>query len=400
MHLKKYFRMNIILFDNPVFREKLKPLTLTRPVGNLRVGIHTINKKWEMYLPGCKVSYLTESYLDHKYVTDFQGINTYIDASFLPDLDFIGAIEKLSENQGLYYKNYLVAFKTSQKLSFGFDYFPDIKIDFLKEIDTINSLPALFLNNAHQIKLDFEKVINGRKSAPINDPFTAVYNPDNIFLEEGVSIKAAILNAENGPIYIGKNSIIQEGSLLIGPVAIGENSMVAFGAKIRPNTTLGPVCRVGGEVGNSIFHAFTNKAHDGFLGNSYIGEWCNLGANTNNSNLKNDYKSVKLYDYSTDSLQDSGEIFCGTFMGDYSKAGISTMFNTGTVVGVSVNVFGAGFQEKFIDSFSWGGKNEGYVKYRFEKALEVINDTMSRRELHLTEEDERILKHIAEHNKL
>lgn len=392
--------MNIILFDNPVFREKLKPLTLTRPVGNLRVGIHTINKKWEAYLPIANVSYLTEAYLDHKYVADYHETNIYIDASYLPDEAFVGIIEKVSINEGLYYQNSLIAFKTSHKLNFGFEYLPEKCAEYKDNIDVINSLPSLFLNNAHQIKLDFEKIVKGRKSAEITDPFTAVYSPENIFIEEGVSIKAAILNAENGPIYIGKNSIIQEGSLLIGPVAIGENSMVAFGAKIRPNTTLGPVCRVGGEVGNSIFHAFTNKAHDGFLGNSYIGEWCNLGANTNNSNLKNDYKSVKLYDYSVDDLVDSGEIFCGTFMGDYSKAGISTMFNTGTVVGVSVNVYGAGFQEKFIDSFTWGGKTEGYVKYRFEKALEVINDTMSRRNLHLTDEDERILKHISNHNKL
>lgn len=397
---EKYFRMNIILFDDPVFREKLKPLTLTRPVGNLRVGIHTINKKWEAYLPDSKVSYLTETYLDHKYVSDYQSKNTYVNASFLPDSNLINAIINLSENEALYFQESLIAFKSTEELSYGFDFIPEKKIDYSGNIDVLDSLPSLFLNNAHQIKLDFEKLVKGRQSAPINDSFTAVYNSENIFLEEGVSIKAAILNAENGPIYIGKNSIIQEGSLLIGPVAIGENSMVAFGAKIRPNTTLGPVCRVGGEVGNSIFHAYTNKAHDGFLGNSYLGEWCNLGANTNNSNLKNDYKSVKLYDYSVDDLVDSGEIFCGTFMGDYSKAGISTMFNTGTVVGVSVNVFGAGFQEKFIDSFSWGGKNEGYVKYRFEKALEVINDTMSRRDLHLTEEDERILKHISKHNKL
>ena len=190
--------------------------------------------------------------------------------------------------------------------------------------------------------------------------------------------------------------MIQEGSLVIGPVAIGEQAMVAFGAKIRPNTTLGPSCRVGGEVGNTIFQGFSNKAHDGFLGNSYIGEWCNLGANTNNSNLKNDYKSVKLYDYQTQSLKDTGEIFCGTFMGDFSKAGISTMFNTGTVIGVCVNVFGSGFQEKYIQSFTWGGKMDGYENYRFDKAIEVINATLARKELQLTSSEYGILEFIAQ----
>jgi UDP-N-acetylglucosamine diphosphorylase/glucosamine-1-phosphate N-acetyltransferase len=171
--------------------------------------------------------------------------------------------------------------------------------------------------------------------------------------------------------------------------------MVAFGAKIRPNTTLGPTSRVGGDVGNSIFHGYSNKAHDGFLSNSYIGEWCNLGANTNNSNLKNDYKTVKLYNYNTHSLYDTNELYCGTFMGDYSKAGISTMFNTGTVVGVSCNIFGSDFQENFVDSFSWGGKTNGYQTYKFEKAIEVINATMARREKKLNTEEIEILSYIS-----
>ena len=388
--------MNIILFDQPNFRNQLKPITLTRPIGKIRVGILTIDEKWQKYL-NAEVSFLTENYLSKKFKPVYKAENVYINASFLPNASFVNAISDLKLNEALVLNGVVLALFTSEKLLFG-----DINLQNKKvieynnsEITFVSELPHLFLNNGQQIKADFEKLTFGRTSEVISDKYTAVYQEDKIFIEKGTTIKASILNAENGPIYIGKNAIIQEGSLIIGPVAIGEYAMVAFGAKIRPNTTLGPVSRVGGEVGNSIFHGYSNKAHDGFLGNSYIGEWCNLGANTNNSNLKNDYKSVKLYNYDTKDLYDTKEIFCGTFMGDFSKAGISTMFNTGTVVGVSSNIYGSDFQEKYIASFSWGGKTEGYQDYRFEKAIEVINATMARREKSLTPEEVEILSYIS-----
>ncbi|MCP9764612.1 putative sugar nucleotidyl transferase [Lacihabitans soyangensis] len=389
--------MNIILFDQPSFRNQLKPITLTRPIGNVRVGTLTIDEKWQKYL-NADISFLTEGYLSKKYSTTYAEQNIYINASCLPNEHFANAISKLCENEALMSNGILLALITSQKLTFGEISLSKTNTMEYKEseITIISELPHLFLNNGSQISADFKKITLGRKSAPIEDKYTAVYNEDYIFIEEGASIKASILNAENGPIYIGRNAVIQEGSLIIGPASIGENAMVAFGAKIRPNTTLGPVSRVGGEVGNSIFHGYSNKAHDGFLGNSYIGEWCNLGANTNNSNLKNDYKTVKLYNYDIKALYDTHETFCGTFMGDYSKAGISTMFNTGTVVGVSSNIFGSDFQEKFIDSFSWGGKSEGYQAYRFEKAIEVINATMARREKSLSSDEIEILSYISQ----
>jgi UDP-N-acetylglucosamine diphosphorylase/glucosamine-1-phosphate N-acetyltransferase len=391
--------MNIILFDFPEYRDHLKPITLTRPVGCIRSGILTIDQKWKKYV-NCQVSYLTESYLSHKFETTYSEDNFYINASFLPDKKLADLIISLEKEKGLMSDTIPVAFRTSNRFLYNFES-PEIVFSPVSlQIGILKDLPSLFLENSAQIQRDFNLITKGKTSALVNDPFTAVYHPENIFIEEGVNIKAAILNAENGPIYIGKNAIVQEGSLIIGPVAIGEGSMVAFGAKIRPNTTLGPVCRVGGEVGNSIFYGYSNKAHDGFLGNSYIGEWCNLGANTNCSNLKNDYKSVKLYDYFIEDLIDTGQIFCGTFMGDFTKAGISTMLNTGTVIGVSANVFGAGFQEKFIDSFTWGGKAEGYSRYIFDKAIEVINATMGRRETSLSDEDVLILKHLAQHNSL
>lgn len=391
--------MNIILFDQANFRNQLKPITLTRPIGKIRIGILTIDQKWKKYL-NANVSFLTEEYLEKKFPANYSNNNIYINASYLPNLDLVKAISDLNENETLIYKDSHIAFCSSEISKFEqFNFTNYTKIEYQgADITAIEELPHLFLNNGQQIQSDFNLLTANRNSNKIEDRFTAFYNEDNIFIEDGVNIKSAILNAENGPIYIGKNAIIQEGSLVIGPVAIGENSMVAFGAKIRPNTTLGPVSRVGGEVGNTIFQGYSNKAHDGFLGNSYIGEWCNLGANTNNSNLKNDYKTVKLYNYNIEDYYDTKETFCGTFMGDFSKAGISTMFNTGTSVGVSSNVFGSGFQEKNIKSFAWGGKSEGYENYRFEKAIDVINATMARRDKKLTEVEIEILNYISTNN--
>jgi UDP-N-acetylglucosamine diphosphorylase / glucose-1-phosphate thymidylyltransferase / UDP-N-acetylgalactosamine diphosphorylase / glucosamine-1-phosphate N-acetyltransferase / galactosamine-1-phosphate N-acetyltransferase len=386
--------MNYILFDDPVFRNQLKPLTFTRPIASLRVGVLTIVEKWQKYLQAAP-SFLSENYLNKKFPTQYEDLNVYINASYLPNLPFLEAIKNLKEGQVLTNNDRVLAICAKKKLAFDQIESFGQTIVYSGEVSCLLTLPDLFLRNASEISNDFALLTANKKTAAIKDPFTAVYNSENIFIEEGVSIKASILNAENGPIYIGKNAIIQEGSLLIGPVAVGEGSMVAFGAKIRPNTTIGPSCRVGGEVGNSIFYGFSNKAHDGFLGNSYIGEWCNLGANTNNSNLKNDYKSVKLFNYHTGALADTHELFVGTFMADYAKAGISTMFNTGTVVGVCANVFGAGFQEKHIPSFSWGGKAEGVSSYRFDKALEVINATMNRRNTQLSAQDLEILTYIA-----
>lgn len=380
------------LFDDPILRNQLKPLTLTRPVGKLRIGIQTIVEKWA-YFYNDEIGFLTEEYLQKKFKV-ISNSDLYVNASVLPNEEIWQAINALTEGEALTKNGDFIAVRTSQNLSLNFEYQQFTQKEYPENISIIKKLPDLFLLNAEQITADFKRITKGRESQEIKDPFTRVYSPENVFLEDGADVKAAIINAENGPVYIGKNAVLQEGCLVIGPAAIGENSMVAFGAKIRPNVTLGPVSRVGGEVGNSIFMGYSNKAHDGFLGNSVIGEWCNLGANTNNSNLKNDYKEVTLYDYNLGELAPTGEIFCGTFMGDYTKAGISTMFNTGTVIGVCSNVFGGDFQEKFIPSFTWGGKMAGYENYRFDKAIDVIIATMSRRNLSLSEVDIEILRWV------
>ncbi len=387
---------NIILFDPPTIRENLKPLTLTRPIANLRVGIVTLQEKWGYFFDGT-FSYLTEPYLVAKYPANNEVDNLYINASILPSTALVQSIKSLKANQVLMADEQVLAIHTNQSLSYDFS-LVNFNIEYFNEpLSQIVHLPDLFLNNAQEIKEDFERLTAQRVSAPITDKATVVYNQENVFVGKNVSIKAAIINAENGPVYIDDQAVIQEGAIIIGPAAIGKEAMVAFGAKIRPNTTLGPVCRVGGEVGGTIFQAYANKAHDGYLGNSYIGEWCNLGANTNNSNLKNDYSSVKLYNYASKGLEDSKELFCGTFMGDFTKAGISTMLNTGTVIGVCCNIFGAGFQSKFVPSFSWGGADTQYQNYRFDKALQVIEATMARRDIHLSQEDIKILEYIALH---
>ena len=372
--------MNLILVDDPKIHKQLRPLTLTRPVAALRCGTFTIAEKWQHDFQESHVSFQTESYLSVKYAAVTTTDNTFMASHLLPNAALVEAILGLAQNEVLEDINGDFLAKRSE----NFDAIPTTKKIFKTELKTIQFPWDLFLNNGEQISADFHRITKNRTSQILTDPYNRIYEAANIFVEAGASVKAATLNAEAGPIYIGKNAVIQEGSILIGPVSIGENSMVAWGGKIRPNTTLGPNCRVGGEVGNSIFMANSNKAHDGFLGNSIVGEWCNLGANTNNSNLKNDYSEVKLYSYATEQLDGTGLQFCGTMIGDYTKAGISTMFNTGTVVGVSANVFGADFQPKYIPSFSWGGASSGFEEYRFEKALAVINATMARRNQALT----------------
>ncbi|MFT5884151.1 MAG: UDP-N-acetylglucosamine diphosphorylase/glucosamine-1-phosphate N-acetyltransferase [Arcticibacterium sp.] len=384
--------MNIILFEDPTYRNQLKPLTLTRPIASLRLGTLTISEKWEKRTKA-RVSFLTVAYLQKKFAYHTVKENKYINSSFLPTDGLVKMVHSLVFGEVILAGKEVVAYCSDRFGDYDSSKSKQLAVG---ESKVLRKLSDLFLLNAQEIEHDFSLLTKGRTSEAIKDIHTRTYALHNIFLEKGVDLKACVLNAENGPIYIGKNAVIQEGAVVIGPASIGEDSMVAFGARIRPNTTLGPVSRVGGEVGNSIFYGFSNKAHEGFLGNSYIGEWCNLGANTNNSNLKNDYKEVKLYNYDSEALEPTGELFCGTFMGDYTKVGISTMFNTGTVIGVCANVFGAGFQEKFIPSFTWGGKAEGYTNYRFEKAKGVINATMGRRNLVLSIEEEYMLKHILD----
>jgi UDP-N-acetylglucosamine diphosphorylase / glucose-1-phosphate thymidylyltransferase / UDP-N-acetylgalactosamine diphosphorylase / glucosamine-1-phosphate N-acetyltransferase / galactosamine-1-phosphate N-acetyltransferase len=389
---------SVILFDDPSVQANLLPFTFTRPVAGIRCGIMTLAEKWGHWLDTLP-SYLTKGYLQRLYPFSISSTQLYINGCLCPNRALVDSILNLPAESTLRSAKdrRVLAVKTASA-----SWKPDTATTNLSEhyftgaYTSIQNLWDIYVENGAQIVADYALLTSHRQSLPVMDQFTNCYSPENIFIEEGATIRAATLNAEGGPIYIGRNAVVSEGAIIQGPFAMDEGAVIAQGAKIRPNTTLGPYCKVGGEVNNSVLFGYSNKAHDGYLGNSVLGEWCNLGANTNNSNLKNDYTNVKLYSYTTQTLEDTGRIFCGLFMGDYTKAGISTMFNTGTVVGVNVNVFGAGFQPKHIPSFSWGGQAEGFAPYRFEKAAAVIRETMGRRQVDFDDKKEALLREVFE----
>lgn len=389
---------SIILFDNPDVRAQLLPFTFTRPVAAIRCGILTLAEKWAHWLQ-TEVSYATERYLSDLFPFVFSGEQLYIDGALCPDSRLVEVLGELPAESFLRSAKdrSVLAVRTGsatwndERETVGLK-----EYIYPGEYVAIRNLWNIFVENGNQIVADYARLTAERTSQPLIDPHTRCYAPENIFIEEGATIRAAILNAEGGPIYIGKNATVSEGAMIQGPFALGEGAVVGQGANIRPNTTVGPYCKVGGEVNNSVFFGYSNKGHDGYLGNSVIGEWCNMGANTNNSNLKNDYTNVKLYNHATQQLEDTGGVFCGLFMGDHTKTGISTMFNTGTVVGVNVNVFGAGFQPKHIPSFTWGGQAEGFAPYRYDKALAVVRETMHRRGEELGERKKAMLKRVYE----
>jgi len=383
--------MNYILFDGE-YRNALLPFTYTRPVADIRIGILTIREKWEFYL-GLTTTTLTEEYLEEKYPMVEMDENIMINASFLPTDKIVEQILNLKENQVIIKDGEILAFYTkSTQEEVDFDEYTIIECtdNFIQ----IKNTWDIFSLNGVALQADFDMLTHGRKSEEIPDTVKCI-NKENIFIEEGVTINFATLNASNGPIYIGKNTEVMEGAMIRAPFALCEGSTVKMGTKIYGNTTIGPYCKVGGEVNNAVFFGYSNKGHDGFLGNSVIGEWCNLGADTNNSNLKNNYAEVKLWSYETERFAKTGLQFCGLMLGDHSKTGINTMFNTGTVVGVSANIFGGNFPRNFIPSFSWGG-NAGFTTYQMRKVNEVAQVVMKRRGLEYDEKEQKILAHIFE----
>ena len=379
--------MSIVFIDPADSRKTLLPLTYTRPVSELRIGILKISEKWCTRLNQSHFGYDTEDYLKDvfpKISTDFQTL--WINATLLPSEELVQAIEALGSHEALLQKDMLLAFKGESRETIV------NKKTFEAQIDRIQYPWDIFLQNGREIKRDYALLTSGRNSQPLNDPHTRTYGED-IFIEDGATIKASILNAENGPIYIGKDAEIQEGCIVRGPFALCENGSLRMGSKIRGDSTVGPHSKVGGEVSNSVVFGNSNKAHDGYLGNSVIGEWCNLGAGTTNSNLKNNYEPVKMWDYQSRQFEKTGLQFCGLIMGDHTKAGIGTMFNTGTTVGVCSNIFGGGLPSQLIPSFSWGGAR-GFMTYDFNKAMDTITKVMGRRDIELEEKERDILRHI------
>lgn len=383
--------MNYILFDGAV-RNSLLPLTYTKPVADLRIGILTIREKWERYLETTTTT-VTEEYLEEKFPMVEMENNIMLNASFLPNPTLVYLVKSLKENQAIFKNDEVVAFY-SKKSQEKIDFSKYQKIEFEEDLIQIKNTWDLFSNNAEAIQLDFDFLTSDKKSQLIPENIQTL-NPNNIFIEEGATINFSVLNASEGPIYIGKNATIMEGSLIRGPFALCENSTVKMGAKIYGGTTIGPFCKVGGEISNSILTGYSNKGHDGFLGNSVLGEWCNIGADSNNSNLKNNYAQVRLWSYETESFAKTGLQFCGLIMGDHSKCAINTMFNTGTVVGVSANIYGSNFPRNFVPSFSWGGA-AGFTTYQLNKATETAKLVFERRNLEFDEKEQKILEHIFE----
>lgn len=386
--------MNYILFDGP-YRNNLLPFTFTRPVADIRIGILTIREKWEYYLKTTTTT-ITEDYLSEKYPMVEMEDNVMINASFLPNFELVEMIKNLEVNQAIFKDEDVIAFYSKEaQENIDFKNFESIEFD--SDLIKVEHTWDIFSKNGEAIEEDFELLTKGRKSQPIPKSVVA-FEADKIFIEAGAKLPLCSLNATNGSIYIGKDTEIMEGAMIRGPFALCDHSTVKMGAKIYGPTTVGPFSKVGGEINNSVIFAYSNKGHEGFLGNSVLGEWCNLGADTNNSNLKNNYAEVRLWDYQSESFARTDLQFCGLMMGDHSKCGINTMFNTGTVVGVSANIFGSGFPRNFVPSFSWGGYG-GFTTYQTSKAFEVAEVVMSRRNLDLSDQDKRILEHVFEETK-
>lgn len=385
--------MNYILFDNE--RERLLPLTFTRPVADLRIGILTIRQKWERML-NSNVSTMTADHLIGKYPIQTTDDNLLINGGICPSVELISAIGSLAFGERLVKDGFLIAARMS-----GLEDETAIAhttgTEFDGEILSVRDPWDIFSKNGDALKADFELLTVGRKSAPLSNSNSVIGNGD-IFLEEGAKAEACIFNTTSGPIYLGKDSEVMEGSVIRGPFALCEESQVKMATKIYGPTTIGPHSKVGGEVNNSVIIGYSNKGHDGFLGNSVIGEWCNLGADTNNSNLKNNYDEVRVWSYAAQRFAKTGLQFCGLIMGDHSKSGINTMFNTGTVVGVSSNVFGSGFPRTFIPSFQWGGA-AGFVEYNKEKAFATAKRVMQRRGIVFDETERELLSAVFDMTK-
>lgn len=387
--------MNYILFDD-YSRNSLLPLTFTRPTCEIRIGIMTIREKWEKHLGG-PCHHITQDYLTRKYPLKTEDRNILINGSVLPDHQLVERIQNLESAQALVNQDEIIAARLSE------DQIADFRSKQLRDIDIYEydgtifkvSHPwEIYKNNGWAIEQDFALITSNRQSKPVSST-NNLLGDQKVFLEAGAKVEHATLNTTDGPIYVGTDAEIMEGSIVRGPFAMGEHAVLKLAAKIYGPTTLGPYCKAGGEVNNSILSGYTNKAHEGFLGNAVLGEWCNIGADTNNSNLKNNYATVKLWNYTQERFIDTGEQFCGMIMGDHSKCGINTMFNTGTVVGVSANIYGEGFPRNFIPSFAWGGA-KGFQEYRLNKALEVAEKVMQRRNKTLEETEIHMFREIFE----
>ncbi len=385
--------MNIILFEDNSW-ESLLPLTFARPVADLRIGILKISEKWKFYFNEIH-GYHTRSYLSSKYPIHTGTDNLLINGSILPEDNLAGSLKSLKPMQALIKEDKFIAVRFGKTALDEFNplYRENYElIQYKGDIDYINHPWHLFEKNGKEIIRDYGIITKTCKSNKLSGS-NNIISPENVFVEEGVQAEYITINASKGPVYIGKNTELMEGSVIRGPFAICEGSLLKLSAKIYGPTTIGPYCQAGGEIKNSILQAYSNKSHDGYLGNSVVGEWCNIGADTNCSNLKNNYTEVKLWSYKEERFIPTGLQFCGLIMGDHSKCSINTMFNTGTVVGMSANIFGTGFPRNFIPSFSWGG-SQGFSTYSLDKALETAKIAMSMKNVLFDKKDKEIFESV------
>lgn len=388
---------HIILFDNEV-RDNLLPLTFTRPVCELRVGVLKIREKWERWMDG-SIAYITQDYLAEEFPIDYGDVNYVINGSVMPSEQLCTLLQQMDFNEAFLAGEELIAAKLDERQFERLIHDEDIREIQGRDLENtdyvrISNLWDLFLINDKAIEQDFNLLTKGRTSQPISKT-NQVISPAKVFLEEGAAVEYAVLNASTGPIYIGKNAEIMEGAVLRGPIAIGEGAVLKMGAKVYGPTTIGPYSKIGGEVKNVVVQGNSNKSHDGYLGNSLLGEWCNLGAGTSCSNLKNNYSEVKVWNYAAEDFQPSGQQFFGLVMGDHSKSAINTRFNTGSVVGVAANVFDTGFPPKFIPSFTWAS-SDGYQTFRTDKAFDMIDRMMAHRKKSFTVSDRLLMLRIFE----
>ncbi|MCL6265555.1 GlmU family protein [Flagellimonas myxillae] len=383
--------MNYILADGPR-RDALLPFTFTRPVAEIRIGILTIKEKWERRL-NTPVSFKTEEYLSEKFPMVSEKENIIIDGSIVPDKGLSEMVQSLVGNEAIQYGDRVVAYHTTAPSSE-----PDFSKYKIKEyhgdLITVDFTWDIFSKNGEALQADYDFLTEGRQSAPISNTNKLIAS-DNIFLEDGASVEHSILNASEGPIYVGENAQIWEGGLIRGALALCDSAVVKMGAKIYGPTTVGPHGKVCGEISNSVIFGYSSKGHEGYLGNAVLGEWCNIGADSNNSNLKNNYAKVRMWNYETETFDHTGLQFCGLMMGDHSKTAINTMFNTGTVIGVNSNIYVPGFPRNFIPSFSWGGAS-GFSTYMPKRAFEAAKVMMSRRGKEFDDKEARILEHVFE----
>lgn len=384
--------INVIFYDLPRVHADLLPMTFTRPVADFRIGITTIREKWAMMLPrDCRYGYRTVGFLVKKYKAEEIDDNLFIAGNVVPNPALVEEVLRLEIGEALFKGDDFIAYRGVSPDMHADNY---MKKEYNGECLVLHYLFDIFLNNGAVIKQDFEMITTGRTSCALSASNTVIGDPDLVFVEEGAYVEGAFLNTNGGPIYIGKDAQVMEGSCVRGPMALCEHSNINMGSKIYSDTTIGPWSKVGGELNNVVVFGYSNKAHDGFLGNAVIGEWCNIGAGTNASNLKNDYSKIRVWNYPDHTFMRTDLQFCGLIMGDHSKVGINCMFNTATVVGVGVNIHGSGFPRTFIPSFSEGSPVGGFTDVQLKKFFDIANRAMARRGLLLTDLDYEIFEEI------